>query len=108
MTLAEVDAVAAKLRGDAVAPTDAGTADGTRESPPPADAERKQRTSKNARRGKLKAAVLALNIVATNNTPWGDYGHLIEADITANQGNANGKGCSSGGTRTILGSRNLT
>ena len=82
MTLAEVDAVAAKLRGDAVAPTDAGTADGTRESPPPADAERKQRTSKNARRGKLKAAVLALNIVATNNTPWGDYGHLIEADIT--------------------------
>jgi hypothetical protein len=58
MTSAEVDAVAAKLRGNAVAPTDAGTADGTRESPPPADAERKQRTSKNARRGKLKAAVL--------------------------------------------------
>jgi uncharacterized protein YwgA len=30
----------------------------------------------------VKAAVLALNIVATNSIPWGDYGHLIEADIT--------------------------
>ena len=88
MTSAEADAAAAELQGDAVAPTDAGgTADGTaRESAPPADADsdqKQRRTGEGARRGKWKAAVLALNAVGRSDrsAPWGDYGRLIEADI---------------------------